>query len=425
MGKGLASLILYPCKGVTMPKTKIGKDSLTNLDIKNAKAKEKTYKLPDGGGLFLIVERTGKKWWKLRTVFAGNENSFSLGGYPNVTLAMARDQRDKIRKKIAERIDPSVFRKEEKAKASGENTFESFTKVWLEKFKSKWSESHYSGIQARLSRYVYRSIGKRPMDALTTPELLTVLERIARHSPETARKTMQTLNMVFRYAVVSGLIPFNPVDSLRGALPSVRQKHYAAPTEPKDVAPLLRMLNGYSGTFVVTCALRLAPLVFVRPGELRQAEWAGIDFEKAEWRFAATKTNTDHLVPLSRQAVAILKDLHALTGNDRYVFPSARSTSRPMSNNSVNAAMRRMGISTKEELTGHGFRAMARTILDEVLGFRPEIIEHQLAHAVRDPLGRAYNRTKHLSERVVMMQAWADYLEGLTTQKSDALTTGS
>lgn len=392
---------------------KVGRDLLSDVSIKNAKPKEKAYSLRDGSGLWLVVEPSSKKWWKLRTVFEGKNNSFSLGAYPEVTLSNARDQRDAIRKQLVVGVDPAVFRKVEKAKHSTENTFEAFACDWHEKFKGTWSAGHACDVMVRLRRYVFPYLGKRPLDAITTPEIDTVLQRIAPLIPEAARKTMTTLSMIFQQAARIGRIPYNPVASLRGSLPTVRQKHMAAPTDPKDVAPLLRMLDGYSGSFVVACALRLAPLVFVRPGELRQAEWASIDLDNAEWRYAATKTNTDHLVPLSRQAIEILREVNRLTGPGRYVFPSARSASRPMSENTVNAAIRRMGIDTKEELTGHGFRAMARTILDEVLGFRPELIEHQLAHAVRDPLGRAYNRTSYLPERKDMMQAWADYLDKL------------
>ena len=231
---------------------------------------------------------------------------------------------------------------------------------------------------------------------------------------ETAHRTLQNCGQVFRYAVATGRAKRDPSGDLRGALPPVKRTHFAALTESKQVGPLLRVLEGYQGTLIVRCALRLAPLVFVRPGELRQAEWSDIDLETAEWRYTVTKTDTQHIVPLSRQAVEILRELYPLTGQGRYVFPSARTPNgdRPMSNNAILAALRRMGIG-KKEMTAHGFRATARTILDEVLGFRPDFIEHQLAHAVRDPNGRAYNRTAHLSERKKMMQTWADYLDQL------------
>ena len=219
---------------------------------------------------------------------------------------------------------------------------------------------------------------------------------------------------MFRYAVATGRAQRDPSGDLRGALPPVRKKHFAALTEPKQVGPLLRVLDGYQGTLIVRCALRFAPWVFVRPGELRHAQWSDIDLEASEWRYTVTKTSTPPIAPLSRQTVAILRELHPLTGQGRYVFPSARTPKgdRPMSNNAILAALRRMGIG-KEEMTGHGFRAMARTLLDEVLGFRPDFIEHQLAHAVRDPNGRAYNRTAYLPERRKMMQSWADYLDQL------------
>ena len=218
--------------------------------------------------------------------------------------------------------------------------------------------------------------------------------------------------MIFRYAIATGRLERDVSTDLRGALPPAVESHFPAVTDPAKVAELLRMLDGYQGSFIVACALKLAPLLFVRPGELRQAEWAAIDLKTAEWRFTVSKTKSDHIVPLPTQAVAVLKELHGLTGGGRYVFPSARGGNRPMSDNAVLAAMRRLSI-PKEEMTGHGFRAMARTILDEVLGFRPDFIEHQLAHAVRDPNGRAYNRTAHLPERRKMMQAWADYLDAL------------
>lgn len=392
---------------------KLGKDLLPDTSIKTAKPKDKPYSLRDGAGLWLIVEPTGKKWWKLKTVFVKKENSFSLGEYPTVTLSSARKKRDDIRKQIAAGIDPSVSRKTEKAKASGDGSFELVAREWHNKFKSQWSDDHAKTIMTRLERDVFPYIGIRPIEEINSPEMLAVLIRVESRSPELAKRVKIACGQVYRYAIATGKATLNPVDSLRGALPPVRSKHMAAPTDPKQAAPLLRMIAEYDGSFIVACALKLAPLVFVRPGELRQAEWADIDLDKAEWRFLVTKTKTEHLVPLSRQAVEILREAHKLTGQGRYVFPSARSASRPMSNNTVNAAMRRMGIDTREELTGHGFRAMARTILDEVLGFRPELIEHQLAHAVRDPLGRAYNRTTHFPERKKMMQAWADYLDKL------------
>ena len=242
--------------------------------------------------------------------------------------------------------------------------------------------------------------------------LRSCVESKAGGALETAHRALGNCGQVFRYAIATGRGERDPSADLRGALPPARGEHFAAITEPKQAAILLRTLDGYEGTLTVACALRLASLVFVRPGELRKAEWADIDLDAAEWRYTITKTKTAHIVPLATQAVAILREVHALTGQGRYVFPGARTNGRPMSDNAILAAMRRMGIG-KDEMSGHGFRAMARTILDEVLGFRPELIEHQLAHAVKDPNGRAYNRTAHLPERRKMMQAWADYLDDL------------
>ena len=251
---------------------------------------------------------------------------------------------------------------------------------------------------------------------INAPKLLAVIRRIENCGAlETAHRTLSNCGQIFRYAIATGRAQRHPSADLRGALPPVKEKHFAAITEPKQVAQLLHSIDEYIGTLIVHCALRLAPLVFVRPGELRSAEWANIDLEKSEWRYTVTKTNTEHIVPLSRQAISILTELQSLTGQGRFAFPSARSNTRPMSDNAILAAMRRLGID-KDEMTGHGFRAMARTVLVEVLGVRPDFIEHQLAHAVRDPNGRAYNRTAHLPERRKMMQQWADYLDDLKSQ---------
>ena len=289
---------------------------------------------------------------------------------------------------------------------------------WFIKHSPNWAKSHSSRILSRLERDIFPWMGNQPVAAITAPELLTVVRRIEqRGALESAHRALRICGQVFRYAVATGRAKRDPSGDLRGALPPVKGKHFAATTDPKQVGPLLRVFDGYQGTLIVRCALRLAPLVFVRPGELCQAQWSDIDFQAAEWRYTVIKTGTPHIVPLSRQAVAILRELHPLTGQGRYVFPSARTPrgDRPMSNNAILAALRRMGIG-KEEMTVHGFRAMARTLLDEVLGFRPDFIEHQLAHAVRDPNGRAYNRTSYLPERKKMMQEWADYLDQLKAE---------
>jgi len=389
--------------------------ALTDTAIRNAKPGTKPAKLFDGRGLFLIVTPGGGKWWRFRYKFDGREKLLSLGVYPDVALKDARERRNTARKLLAEGIDPGENRKAQKATKQDRaaNSFEVVAREWYAKHAPNWAEHHGDRIIRRFERDIFPLIGGRAIADVTAPELLAAVRRIeSRGALETAHRALGNCGQVFRYAVATGRATRDPSGDLRGALPPVKGEHFAAVTEPKQAAELLRTLDGYQGTFTVACALRLAPLVFVRPGELRKAEWADIDVDAAEWRYTVTKTDTAHIVPLATQAVAILRDLHALTGNGRYVFPGARTNGRPMSDNAILAAMRRMGIA-KDEMSGHGFRAMARTILDEVLGVRPDLIEHQLAHAVKDPNGRAYNRTAHLPERRKMMQQWADYLDKL------------
>jgi integrase len=387
--------------------------ALTNTKIRNTSPGKKTQKLFDERGLYLEVSPRGGKWWRLKYRFKGKEKRLSLGVYPDVSLKDARESRDDARKLVANGIDPSENRKAQKEAKGGGNCFEVVAREWYAKYSTNWSSDHGDRIIRRLERDIFPWMGEKPIGGIAAPELLSVVQRIEKRGAlETAHRALGNCGQVFRYAVATGRAERDPSTDLRGALPPVKVEHFAAVTEPKQVAELLRALEGYEGSIVVGCALRLAPLVFVRPGELRKAEWADINFNESEWRYIVTKTGTQHIVPLSRQAVEILEELKPLTGYGRYVFPGARSNGRPMSDNAILAAMRRMGIS-KEEMSGHGFRAMARTILDEVLGFRPDFIEHQLAHAVRDPNGRAYNRTAHLPERRKMMQDWADYLDKL------------
>ncbi len=392
-------------------------EPLKDLQVKNAKPQDKPYKLADGGGLYLLVKPAGGKGWRLKYRFQGAEKLLSLGTYPEVGLQEARKKRDSNKKLLAEGIDPSDNRKTMKIAGAERvaNNFEAVAREWLSKNKDGWAKSHYEKIVGRLENDVFPYLGSKPIASITAPDLLNVVRKIeGRGVLETAHRALANCGQIFRYAVATGRTERDPSGDLRGALPSVksRRTHFAAVTDPKEVAELLRALNGYQGSPTVCAALRLAPLVFVRPGELRAAEWAHIDLDAAEWRYTVTKTNTPHIVPLSTQAVAILKELHPLTGDGRYLFPSPRSKIRPMSDNAVLSAMRRMDIA-KNVMSGHGFRAMARTILDEVLGERVDLIEHQLAHAVKDPNGRAYNRTSHLPERKRMMQAWADYLDAL------------
>ncbi|MDP1637597.1 MAG: integrase arm-type DNA-binding domain-containing protein [Candidatus Nitrotoga sp.] len=388
---------------------------LTDTAIRNAKPGAKPAKLFDERGLFLIVTPAGGKWWRFRYKFDDKEKLLSLGVYPDVGLKDARQRRDDVRKLLADGIDPGENRKAMKAvkQDRAANSFEVVAREWYAKHAPNWVEHHGDRIIRRLERDIFPWIGGRPIVDVTAPELLATMRRIEnRGALETAHRALGNCGQVFRYAIATGRATRDPSGDLRGALPPVKGEHFAAVTEPIQAAELLRTLDGYQGTLTVACALRLAPLVFVRPGELRNAEWADIDLDAAEWRYHVTKTNSSHIVPLATQAMTILNELHALTGTGRYVFPGARSNGRPMSDNAILAAMRRMGIS-KVEMSGHGFRAMARTILDEVLGVRPDLIEHQLAHAVRDPNGRAYNRTAHIPERKKMMQQWADYLDSL------------
>lgn len=390
---------------------------LTATKIKNAKPGPKTQRMFDGLGLYLEVSPKGGKWWRFKYRFAGKEKRLSLGVFPEVSLKEARDRRDAARRLLTEDIDPSEYRQAHKdeLKDSAVNSFESVAREWFAIQESNWAPSHSSKIIARLENDVFPWLGKKPICSITAPQLLKVLRRVeGRGVIETAHRALANCGQVFRYAIATGRTDTDITTGLRGALSPIKRKHFAAVTEPALVGRLLRQIGAYEGSYIVKAALRLAPLVFVRPGELRHARWADIDFRKAEWRFTTSKTETQHIVPLARQAQAILEELEPVTGDGIYVFPSARSIrgDRAMSDNAILAAMRTMGIG-KEEMSGHGFRAMARTLLDEVLGFRPEIIEHQLAHQVRDPNGRAYNRTAHLNERRNMMQEWADYLDRL------------
>ncbi len=388
---------------------------LTDTAIRNAKPGAKTKKMFDASGLYLEVAPSGGKWWRLKFRYEGKEKRLSLGVYPEISLKEARERRDEARRLLANDIDPSQHRRAKKAakEERAANSFEVVAREWFAKHSPNWAANHADRIIRRLERDIFPWIGGKPIAEVTPPQLLEVVRRIeVRGALETAHRALGNCGQVLRYAVATGRAQRDPTHDLRGALPAVKSEHFASVTEPKKVAELLRAMDGYEGTMAVSCALRLAPLVFVRPGELRHAEWADIDLDQMEWSYLVTKTDTMHVVPLSSQAVVILKELQPVTGRGRYVFPSARSKARPMSDNAILAAMRRMGIS-KEEMSGHGFRAMARTMLDEVLGFRPDFIEHQLAHAVRDPNGRAYNRTAHLPERRKMMQEWADYLDKL------------
>lgn len=398
---------------------------LTDTAIRKARPGDKPVKLADEGGLYLLLRPDGARWWRwdYRRPHTGKRNTLSLGTYPATGLSDARDKRDAARRLLAAGVDPGEHRKAEKAAGleKAANSFEVIAREWLK--LQTWVPSYRSKVAAWFDNDVFPWIGGRPIAELAAPDFLKVARRIEdRGAIESAHRVMQNCGQVMRYAVATGRAERNPVADLRGALASPPERHHAAITDPKEIGGLLRAIDGYRGNLVTRSALRLAPLVFVRPGELRQAEWSEFDLEAGEWNIPASrmKTRQAHLVPLSRQAVAILRELEPLTGQRQYVFPGGRSPKRPMSNNAVNAALRRMGFDS-DTMTGHGFRAMARTVLDEVLHFRPDYIEHQLAHAVRDPNGRAYNRTAHLAERRKMMQAWADYLHRLRMEDPKVL----
>jgi integrase len=389
---------------------------LSDSVVRQAKPALRARKLFDSGGLYLLIALTGGKRWRLKYRFAGKERLLALGTYPDVGLKKARDKRDAARKLIADGIDPGAERKAAKAalRQREGGSFEAVAREWFKKFSAGWAPTHSTTVIKRLERDVFPWLGTRPAGEIAAPDLLTVLRRVeARGALETAHRIHQVCGQVFRYAVATGRAQRDPSADLRGALPPVREKHHAAITEPKQVGALLRAINEYKGSFVTRCALRLAPLVFVRPGELRKAEWREFDLDAATWRIPAArmKMRSEHVVPLSLQAVEILRELKPLTGAWRYVFPGARTAGRPMSENAITAALRRMDY-TGKQMTGHGFRTMASTLLNE-LGWSADAIERQLAHAERDGVRDAYNRAEYLAERKRMMQSWADYLDGL------------
>jgi len=389
---------------------------LTDMKVQKAKPQDKPVTLFDGGGLFLMVTPSGGKLWRFKYRYDGKQKLLALGAYPEVSLADARHKREDARKLLASNNDPGAVRKaQNQANTQKSETFETIAREWFQKFSQRWKETHSSRIIRSLERDVFPWIGTQPIAEIKAPELLAVLRRVeTRGTLDTVHRIRTICGQIFRYAVVSGRAERDPSGDLKGAIPPPQEGHMAAITEPAKVGELLRAIDGYQGSVAVQCALKLAPLVFVRPGELRNMEWVEIDFENAQWNIPAEKMKMKepHIVPLPTQALALLTAIKSLTSASRYVFPSGRSFDRPMSNNAILAALRRMGY-TKDEMSGHGFRAMARTILDEVLQVRTDYIEAQLAHRVRDPLGRSYNRTHHLNERRKMMQTWADYLDGL------------
>jgi integrase len=394
---------------------KPGTELLTDLTVRNIKPAAKPFKRTDEKGLYLYVMPSGGKLWRMQYYFEGKQKVLALGKYNDVSIKEARERRDEARKLLANGADPGAVKRVQKAAKHerAANSFEVVAREWFEKWKTYKAESHSSKVIARLEKDVFPWMGGRPVADITAPMVLEVLRRIeGRGVIDTAHRAKESISQVMRYAISTGRAERDPCPDLRGALQTFRGGHFASLTTPVEVGELLRSIDAFKGTYTVRAALRLAPLVFVRPGELRAAKWSDIDLEKAEWRYFVTKTRIKHLIPLSRQAVAILRDLQPLTGGGEHVFPG-RDPKKFISNSTLNAALTRMGYNTKTEITGHGFRALARTLIAEELGFQPEIIEHQLGHRVLDTLGTAYNRTKYLDQRRIMMQTWSDYLDKL------------
>lgn len=370
----------------------------------------------DGGGMYLLVKPSGK-YWRMDYRFAGKRKTLALGVYPAVTLAQARKRRDDAKALLADGQDPNVAKREEKIakQTSSGNTFEKIAEQWLKATAAERKENTQQKVENWLRKDVLPLIGKQPIALLGPRDVLAVARKMEERGViDSSKRVVQICGQIFRYAVAEGSAERDVTQDLRGALQKAERRHYAAITEPSQLAPLLRAMDGYMGHIYSRTALKLTPLVFVRPGELRTAEWSEIDFEAAEWRIPAAKMKmaNDHVVPLSTQAVELLREVQPISGHGKYVFPSIRTGERPMSENTVNAALRALGYDNTMQ-TAHGFRATARTILDEVLGERVDLIEHQLAHAVKDTNGRAYNRTAHLPARKVMMQRWSDYLDQL------------
>ncbi len=390
--------------------------NLTATEVRSTKPTSKVQKLFDGGGLFLLITPAGGRYWRLKYRYAGKEKLLALGVFPVVSLVEARQARDDARKLLAAGTDPGAAKlaKKRLAMLSSENTFEAIANEWLAMQRKKLSPATFAKAKWTLETLAFPWLGTMPIADIGAPDLLAVLRRIeGRGAHETAHRTKARCGQVFRYAIATGRATRDPAADLRGALHPVVSKSHAAITDPAKVGELLRAIEDYRGGLVVRCALKLAPLVFVRPGELRRAEWAEIDLDGAQWRIPAAKMKMgeEHIVPLSSQAVAILRELHALTGRGRYVFPGLRTAGAPMSENTINAALRLLGYD-KDTMTGHGFRALASTRLNE-MGWAPDVIERQLAHAERNKVRAAYNRAQHMAERKKMMQAWADYLDGL------------
>jgi integrase len=386
--------------------------ALSETRIRAAKPTDKPYKLRDGRGLHLLVTPAGGRLWRFRYRHAGRESMLGLGAYPEVSLKAARDRREEARKLVAAGADPAAQRRAERAGHA--NTFEGIAREWLALQSRKLSERTYAKKLARFEALVFPFLGTRPIADIGAPDLLPVLRKVeSRGKMETAHRVRSECGQIFRYAVATGRAARNPAADLVGALAPVVVRNHPAITDPGKIGELLRAIAGYVGQPSTEFALKIAPYVFVRPGELRAAQWSEFDLDNAEWRIPGTrmKMRELHVVPLARQVVELVRDLQRITGASPYLFPGLRTKTRPISNNTLNAALRRLGF-TGDEMVSHGFRSMASTLLNEQ-GFHPDVIELQLAHAERNEVRSAYNRAQRLDERRRMMQAWADYLDGL------------
>lgn len=392
---------------------------LTASKVKSAGPSAKAYKLADGAGMYLLVHPSGAKYWRLKYRIAGKEKLLALGVYPEVSLAEARLRRENARSLVRDGRDPGVAKQLQKNFLQNQDpeTFEAVAREWYETKIADKSESYRVRTLRILEKDLFPKLGALPISGITSQQLLETLRVVEERTVDIAHRAKQSAGQVFRYAVATGRAERDIATDLTGALRSRTVKHSATILDPSEIGQLLRSIDAYSGSMVVKAALRLSPLLFVRPGELRTMEWDEIDWQKSRWEIPASKMKMrePHVVPLANQSAEILKALRPLTGQGAFVFPSARKGGRPLSDNGVRTALRSLGY-TNEQITPHGFRAMARTLLDEELGFRIDYIEHQLAHTVKDPLGRAYNRTKHLDERIKMMQGWADYLDQLRSR---------
>ena len=392
--------------------------ALSDREIKSVKSKTKDYKLADGKGLYLLVTKGGGKLFRLKYRFEGKEKKLSIGSYPETSLKKARSICEEAKEKLAAGVDPS-FEKQSTKEAKQESLANSFEVVALEwrsvmqKDKAETTQKRVSNI---LTQYLFPFIGKRPINEIPIADILSTLKAIEKKGAiETTRRARQLISQVYRYAIATGRAERDPIPDLRGAFEPQHVKHHSALIEPKDVGYLMVAIDNFEGTPVVKMALKLSALFFCRPGELRHLKWDSINKAEKRIEIISDKTKQPHIIPLCSQALSLLDELEPLTGKSEFILPSARGRSRPMSENAVRTALRTMGYDNNS-MTPHGFRAMARTLLDEVLEYRIEWIEQQLAHSVRDPNGRAYNRTKHLKQRTDMMQKWADYLDQLKAQ---------